>query len=137
VTGRPFYLQNPNKITFLLLLGTGGARTTDTFTGKALFSAHLSDHVEALSGMGWEWLRAAVSKEAWGASWDCQLPGASWGSHLCFTTLLFTESQNDRIRVAWVGRDLKDHPVPISLPELLITKSGTRSGCLGPHPISP
>jgi len=33
--------------------------------------------------------------------------------------------------MAWFGRDLKEHPVPISLPweGLPTTKSGTRSGC--------
>ena len=44
------------------------------------------------------------------------------------------ESQN--LTMAYVGKDLKNHPVQISLLQAVLpgSKSGTRSGCPGPHP---
>jgi len=42
-------------------------------------------------------------------------------------------------RMAWVRRDLKDHPVPVPLLRAVLptTKSGTSSGCPGLHPAWP
>jgi len=42
-------------------------------------------------------------------------------------------------RMAWIGRELKEHSVPTSLPwtGLPTTKSGSRSVSPGPHPTRP
>ena len=54
---------------------------------------------------------------------DCHFASAAWYNH----------------RMAWVGRDLKDHLVPNLLPHtgLPTTKSGASAVCPGPHPTWP
>ena len=58
----------------------------------------------------------------------------SWVELPCSILAIF-----HRIRVAWVGRVLKDHQVPTNLTQAVFptTRSRTRSGYPGPHPAWP
>ena len=76
----------------------------------------------------WLWLRLTD----WWPSTDVKGPRQNlrWVESLSGILV----SQNHRM--AWIGRDLKDHesPTPLQQARLPTSISNTRSGCPGPHP---
>ena len=60
-----------------------------------------------------------------------------WYMSSCLNLVRNSESHNHRM--AWVGRDLKDHESPTPLPQAgpLTSTCNTRPGCPGPHPTWP
>jgi len=82
----------------------------------------------------WLW---SVAQPSWRPVDSGQFPRGWYWVWSRSTSLSIIESQNHRM--AWVGRGLKDHQVPIppKQAKLPATRSSSRSGCPGPHPSWP